>query len=1244
MCFSEVKKFMAEENILLQMKHIHKKFPGVYALKDVNFELKAGETAVFTGESTLKTIPGDAEFTIRTSLLYFPNEERKALFVGESSQACAGTPIDPDPVTPDLTTVQFCRTNNSSRLDFTYSLKNNTNSDISLQLAKTMAVEGQSATSVIQYTGCTISGESCTIKGENFTLEAGKTAAFSGRANMSSVPQKSDFYVSTSLVYTINGTTKAYSIGKTVTGDGCSVAPIDPQPGDLLITANSFYRSYNPATKKVTFTYTLVNNNEVAIPVDLARTIAADGQDSALPAAYTACSSAGTNCKNRIDGYSFTLNAGETASFTGEITLPKPPVNADFWVYTSLVYTPNGIQKVLDLGKTKTEIPSTPVTPEPPVIDLTAGGLCRDYTKGSSNILVQYTLKNDSASAVAVELATTLAVDGQASNSRITYTDCKVGTDSCFSRIANQKDITLNPGEEAVFTGKATLAAEPKDPKFKVHTSLIYTVNNVQKALFIGESNAACTAAPIDPEPVAADLIRVSFCRTDLKNGSVAIQYGLQNNTGSDITLQLAKTLAVAGLSGTWPIRYTGCTAADGTTCSITGENFTLKAGKTVRFNGTASVSGKLPSADFVVSTSLVYTINGTTKSYYIGETASVCESVPVVPVPGDLIITSESFCRDLNTDRSKVEFTYSLKNETNINIPVELAKTLAADGQTRTLATRYTRCMSSNGSVCTNRINGYDFILQAGETATFSGEATLEKAVINNDFKVYTSLVYTPNSIRKVLDLGQTATSCKTGASDPAQNPVDQSQPAANLELTSANGYYNSCGSDHALYFTLKIRNSGTAAGYADLNSFSYTLNGSAIPANGISYESCAESSVSGTITSRCSAELSSRRMTIDPNVTLSITGTYTPAQAISAASVNMSVQSDGITPASMNFTATSTGTVCSAKVDALTNNKGEAVFTNVSGAKDVVTLTIQLENTGNEAISITPGSINLHQKAINVYEGTLDITPINGQAAGKALTKLTNGNSFELPAMSVATLSVSLKVDMSEAANSTSQVSWNIKIGNTAQNYTGTVNFVQSNPIPAVNPIVPSSNEHLTFFALGEPQLPEILPATGFPTHGKHKPASIQPAHLAYEALNGLHLEIPVLEASMDLVRIPLDDNNEWAVEWLTDQAGVLSYSSLPGEGTSVIAAHNHLDEMNIGPFLMLWQLENNDRIFVTDNDGKLLSYKVYANELLSPTDSDLIYKKAIPGSLVLLTCEDEMPEGGYASRRVVFAEPLQ
>ena len=113
---------------------------------------------------------------------------------------------------------------------------------------------------------------------------------------------------------------------------------------------------------------------------------------------------------------------------------------------------------------------------------------------------------------------------------------------------------------------------------------------------------------------------------------------------------------------------------------------------------------------------------------------------------------------------------------------------------------------------------------------------------------------------------------------------------------------------------------------------------------------------------------------------------------------------------------------------------------------------------------------------------------------------------------------------------------------------------------------------------------------------------------------------------------------------MECLGEEAGVLEGSALPGEGYSVIAAHNTLDSDTHGSFALLASLEENDSIFVRSGEDELMIFTVYANELVGPYGFAEIASAAEnePGSLMLLTCENESSEGGYLNRRVVFARP--
>ena len=168
-------------------------------------------------------------------------------------------------------------------------------------------------------------------------------------------------------------------------------------------------------------------------------------------------------------------------------------------------------------------------------------------------------------------------------------------------------------------------------------------------------------------------------------------------------------------------------------------------------------------------------------------------------------------------------------------------------------------------------------------------------------------------------------------------------------------------------------------------------------------------------------------------------------------------------------------------------------------------------------------------------------------------------------------------------------------------------------------------------------------LLPATGFPTRF-HMPLSVKPAGINYEELS-MRIQIPSIDVDVELTGVP-EIEKTWAVEWLGKNAGLLSGSALPGgEGYSMIAAHNHLNAEEIGPFALLFSLEENDRIFVNTPDNGLHMYSVYANELLEPDDMQKMASiaKRENNSLILVTCENEMVDGGYQNRRVVFARPI-
>jgi LPXTG-site transpeptidase (sortase) family protein len=176
--------------------------------------------------------------------------------------------------------------------------------------------------------------------------------------------------------------------------------------------------------------------------------------------------------------------------------------------------------------------------------------------------------------------------------------------------------------------------------------------------------------------------------------------------------------------------------------------------------------------------------------------------------------------------------------------------------------------------------------------------------------------------------------------------------------------------------------------------------------------------------------------------------------------------------------------------------------------------------------------------------------------------------------------------------------------------------------------------------FFPIYRLESAGVLPRTGI--SGRNLP--LQAAALNYRDA-GMTLQIPVLSLNTGIVEVPYLDG-EYPVSELGEKAGLPEGFSLPGNGTTLLIGHNHLGTETAGPFALLYSLQSGDRLFVNTQQEGTLRYEVFVNE--KTAESDFASLQRLAGSeenaLLLLTCEDERPERGYANRRIVAAKPVR
>ncbi len=570
-------------------------------------------------------------------------------------------------------------------------------------------------------------------------------------------------------------------------------------------------------------------------------------------------------------------------------------------------------------------------------------------------------------------------------------------------------------------------------------------------------------------------LSTVSFCRNyNASNGQVTFAYALKNHSTQNIPVELATTLAAEGLSETPLITYTGCKSGSRSCMSrIDGGMFTLKAGETAEFYGSAVFDKKPSKTGFYILTSLRYTYNGKTLiPYLIGRASGTCSveiptqvpsatvtatatatatpkptatavptstpkptatAVPTstvrptataTPVPAEKeALTTVRFCRDYKSSAKRVTFTYALRNDTAQNVRVELPETMEIEGVSAPAKITYNKCLS-DGRTCLSRIRGGFITLEPGETAEISGRVPMSRQPAKSDYFIRTAVRYGDNG--KTLPL-YAADSCSvkspapaptvavtataTSTPKPTATATAAPAPAEDGALSTVRFCRDYRSASKRITFTYALQNNSDRNIRAELPK-TMEIEGVSAPAK-ITYNKCLSAGKT------CLSRISGGSITLKPGETAEISGrvpmSRQPAKSDFFIQTAVRYGDNGKTlPLYAADSCQASGTVGKSAPD----------------MAEPVRYALQLTNDRETDLTILPGYVYIADEETGNYEGTALISALDEEITGNTDAVFTEGEPFVMPPFSRADVMI-----VPEAGPADRSVIWNYAINGDPQ-----------------------------------------------------------------------------------------------------------------------------------------------------------------------------------------------------------------